>query len=185
MESDRQTLLLRSFNETIQKWIDFLDNYTLESLRQKPDENSWSLGQVYTHITDDTAWFVEQMAEAMQTSENSEKEMHEHARLMIQNNCFPDIMIAGPATGIYIPQPEKKEEMRQKLLIIKAEVNTLYASFDPSKAIGKSRHPGLLYFNTLDWLQFAEMHLRHHFRQKKRIDEQILLKKSSGPNPEL
>lgn len=178
MESDRQTLLLRSFNETIQKWIDFLDNYTLERLRQKPDENSWSLGQVYTHITDDTAWFVEQMAEAMQTSENSEKEMHEHTRSMIQNNCFPDIMIEGPSTGIYIPQPGSKEEMRQKLLIIKAEVNALYASFDLSKAIGKTRHPGLLYFNTLDWLQFAEMHLRHHFRQKKRIDEMLFGEKA-------
>lgn len=178
MSSDRQTPLLRSFNETIQKWIDFLDDYPLERLRQKPDENSWSLGQVYTHITDDTAWFVEQMTQAMKTNANSEKQMHEHARSMIQNNCFPDIMIEGPSTGISMPQPESKKDVRQKLLIIKAEVNALYASFDPSKAIGKTRHPGLLYFNTLDWLQFAEMHLRHHFRQKKRIDEMLFGKKA-------
>ncbi|HEV9036934.1 MAG TPA: hypothetical protein VGQ51_09945 [Puia sp.] len=37
-------------------------------------------------------------------------------------------------------------------------------------ATGKTRHPGLHYFNSLEWLQFAEMHMRHHFRQKKRID---------------
>ena len=92
---------------------------------------------------------------------------------MLQNNSFPDMMIEGPATGIYIRQPENKDEVRQKLLAIKTDVNRLYASFDPSKAIGKTRHPGLLYFNTLDWLQFAEMHLRHHFRQKGRIDAKL------------
>jgi uncharacterized protein YfeS len=173
MENHRETALLNAFNETIQKWIDFLDDYTLEMLRQKPDDNAWSLAQVYTHITDDTSWFVEQMAAAMQTDANSKEEMHENARAMLHNNSFPDMMIEGPATGIYIRQPENKDEVRQKLLAIKTEVNTLYASFDPSKAIGKTRHPGLLYFNTLDWLQFAEMHLRHHFRQKKRIDERL------------
>jgi len=176
MENRRETILLNSFNETIQKWIDFLDDYTLEMLVQKPNDNSWSLGQVYTHITDDTAWFVEQMAAAMQTNADSEKEMHEHARIMLQNNSFPDVMIEGPATGIFIKQPESKQEVRGKLLAIKAEVNKLYASFNPSKAIGKTRHPGLLYFNTLDWLQFAEMHLRHHFRQKNRIDQQLFSK---------
>jgi len=173
MENRRETILLNSFNETIQKWIDFLDNYTLEMLVQKPNDNSWSLGQVYTHITDDTAWFVEQMAAAMQTQADNDKKMHEHARAMLQNNSFPDVMIQGPATGVFIKQPESKEEVRLKLSVIKAEVNRLYASFDPLKAIGKTRHPGLLYFNTLDWLQFAEMHLRHHLKQKNRIDEKL------------
>lgn len=173
MESPRETILVNAFNETIQIWIDFLDDYTLETLCQKPDDNSWSLGQVYTHLIDDTAWFAEQMTAAMQTNADSEKEMHDSARIMLKNNAFPDIMIQGPATNIYIEQPESKDEVRERLLAIKTEINNLYASFNPAKAIGKTRHPGLLYFNTLDWLQFAEMHLRHHFKQKKRIDEKL------------
>jgi len=176
METNREITLLQAFNETIQKWIDFLDEYTLEMLCQKPDDNSWSLGQVYTHITDDTTWFVEQMTAAMQTRADSDKEMNENARTMLRNNSFPDILIEGPATGIVIKQPESGDEVRQKLLAIKADVNYLYAAFDPSKVIGKTRHPGLRYFNTLDWLQFAEMHMRHHFRQKKRIDEALFAK---------
>lgn len=180
METNRETILLQAFNETIQKWIDFVDDYTPEMLCQKPADNSWSLGQVYTHIIDDTGWFAEQMMAAMQTNADSEKEMHENARIMLRNNSFPDIMIEGPATGIYIKQPESKKDIRQKLLAIKTEVNNLYISFDPSKATGKTRHPGLLYFNTLDWLQFAEMHLRHHFRQKKRIDERLFRSKSQS-----
>ena len=171
-----QVALRQHFNETIERWMAQLNDYTLEMLCRKPREDAWSLGQVYSHITDDTAWFVEQMAAAIKTQDDSDKEMHEHARAMIQNNSFPDVMIQGPATGIFIKQPGSVEEVREKLSAIKEEVNKLYASFDPSKAIGKTRHPGLLYFNTLDWLQFAEMHLRHHLRQKKRIDETLFAK---------
>jgi hypothetical protein len=44
---------------------------------------------------------------------------------------------------------------------------------------GKTRHPGLLYFSAPEWLQFAEMHLRHHFLQKQRID--AFLSQESSP----
>ena len=36
---------------------------------------------------------------------------------------------------------------------------------------GKAKHPGLNYLNASEWLQFADMHMRHHLRQKKRIDD--------------
>jgi hypothetical protein len=52
----------------------------------------------------------------------------------------------------------------------------LCASHNLDNATGKTRHPGLLYFSALEWLRFAEMHMRHHFRQKKRIDEALFQK---------
>jgi len=36
---------------------------------------------------------------------------------------------------------------------------------------GKTKHPGLNYFSADEWFRFAEMHFRHHERQKKRIDD--------------
>ena len=44
-----------------------------------------------------------------------------------------------------------------------------------SKSKGKTKHPGLNYFNANEWLQFAEMHLRHHLKQEKRIEEFLKL----------
>jgi len=38
---------------------------------------------------------------------------------------------------------------------------------------GKSKHPGLGYFSAEEWLQFAEMHFRHHLTQKKLIDNYL------------
>ena len=164
---------LEQFNTTIQKWIDSVNDYTLEMLHQPPRPGSWSLGQVYTHIIDDTGWFAGQMREALATRENSEKEMHENAKAMFRNNAFPDMRIEGPATNTFIPQPQSKAELVSRLTAIREEVNSLFVSFDASRNMGKTRHPGLHYFSAGEWLQFAEMHMRHHLRQKERIDEVI------------
>jgi len=159
------------FNQTIQVWIDAVDDYSLEILRRPPQEGSWSLGQVYRHILDDTEWFVGQMGEALATRENGDEDMHEEAKRMFANNSFPDILIQGPATNTVIPQPESKEELTKRLVAIKDAVNALFAK--EAYGVGKTRHPGLLYFSAGEWLQFAEMHMRHHLRQKARIDEAL------------
>jgi len=41
---------------------------------------------------------------------------------------------------------------------------------------GKSKHPGLGFFSASEWFQFAEMHLRHHLKQKERIDRFLQIK---------
>lgn len=161
---------LEEFNQTIDTWIRHLDDYSFEMLISKPIPNSWSVGQVYMHIIEDTPWHVGQMREALRSADNNDLDMHDNAKWMFRKNMFPDIQIEGTATNESIPQPTSKEELCGKLLAIRKEVNDLYSSVDFLKSTGKTRHPGLLYFSALDWLRFTEMHMRHHFRQKKRID---------------
>lgn len=175
MEPNKAHIILDRFNETIDNWIDSLDNYTLEMLCRQPETGSWSLGQVYVHIIDDTTWFAEQVRACLLTNANREKEMHENARTMFRNNEFPDIQLTGPSTGVIMRQPETKEELRRELTSIKDKVNQLYFASDPSESTGKTQHPGLQFFNAVEWLQFAEMHMRHHLRQKKRIDDKLFL----------
>ena len=169
MEWDEATIIRQRFNDTIDTWINAIHDYTLEQLHQPPKPGSWSLGQVYMHIISDTSWFVEQIQAALQSNEHHDKDMHEDAKTMFRNNAFPDMKIEGPATNTFIPQPESKEVLQDRLTKIKNDVNR----FDFKQRNGKTQHPGLLFFNALEWLQFAEMHMRHHFRQKKRIDELI------------
>ncbi|MDB5279911.1 MAG: DinB family protein [Ferruginibacter sp.] len=50
-------------------------------------------------------------------------------------------------------------------------MNDLAARIAASKFKGKTKHPGLDYFSATEWLQFVDIHFRHHLRQKKRIDD--------------
>ena len=161
------------FNETIEKWILWLEDYTLEQLRQEPRAGSWSLGQVYVHIIGDTNYFVEQMRICVSNGENSDGEMTEFATAMFASNEFPDLRLKGPSTDSSVRQPHSKEELSEALVSIRNEVNKLNEVFDFSTSIGKTEHPGFRFFNALEWLRFAEMHMRHHVGQKKRIDESL------------
>jgi hypothetical protein len=171
MKPNTELPQLWQFDATVQQWIGQLDDYTLEMLCRPPRAGSWSLGQVYIHIIDDTGWFAGQMKGALQSRVDGDKTMHPDARAMFDRNGFPDVAIQGPATDTYIPQPQSKEELARRFAAIKTEVDALFHDFDPAVSTGKTRHPGLHFFSPLEWLQFAEMHMRHHLRQKKRIDE--------------
>jgi hypothetical protein len=173
MEKDRVNVIIKQFNETIDKWINSLDDYTLEMLCRKPQPGSWSLAEVYAHITDNNEYYLEHMKNCLSNNDNSAKKMHENAKTMFANNDFPDIMIDGPCTHTVYEQPKNKNEFAEKLVTMKEEVNRIAATTDLSKSKGKTEHPGLRFFNAMEWLQFAEMHMRHHFRQKKRIDEKL------------
>lgn len=162
--------LISRFNETIDVLIASLERYSLENLRRQPQAGRWSLGQMYTHIADDTTYFIEQMKAALATPGNSHESMHEDAKAMFARNAFPDIKIEGPATNTFIPQPDNKDGLKNRLVAIKQIINELFNNIDESNLRGKTAHPGLHYFTALEWLQFAEMHMRHHFRQKERIE---------------
>jgi hypothetical protein len=173
MEIDKKNMQDR-FNKTIQQWIDYLDDYSLEMLRQRPQADAWSLGQVYVHIIEDTTFYLEQMKAALASNNlHAEKAMHTRASALFENNGLPDMALENPFNDINLRQPESKDELSESLTSIKDEVNRLLATVDLSAAKGKTEHPGFAFFDTWEWLQFAEMHMRHHVRQKKRIDERL------------
>ena len=169
---------LQRFDETADKWISCLDNYSLPMLHQQPANGSWSLGQVYTHIISDTRFFIGQMKLALADTENYDKQMRNDAVEILNNNDFPDIQISNPSAS-QPPQPLDKNEILAGLTAIKQDMYELCLANNLDESKGKSLHPGLLYFNALEWLRLAEIHMRHHFRQKKRIDA-ALFQKSSG-----
>lgn len=170
MGTDNLPELLKQFNSTIESWINYLDDYTIELLQQHVANTVWSLGQVYVHIIDDTRYFVTQMKIAVATDDNNEQTTQAAAKELFVNNEFPDIKIAGPATDTFIRQPDSVVALSQALEQIKDEVNNLFSG---EIRDGKTAHPGLGYFTAQEWLQFADIHMSHHFRQKKRIDNNL------------
>jgi len=174
METSKVKALLIQFNHTTQHWIDQLEHYSIDMLLQRPQADGWSLGQVYVHIIEDTNFYLEQMKAALASKNRyAERSMRSRARIMFQNNDFPDMALENPFNDINLTPPQSKDELVQALTSIKAEVNSLFDNIDLSTALGKTEHPGFAFFDAFEWLQFAEMHMRHHLRQKKRIDEKL------------
>jgi len=179
---------IEQFNHTIEGWISELDSYSLEQLHARPDAESWSLGQVYMHLIDETTWYLGQMESCLAHKEHAEEEMIDRAKTMFANNEFPNEQIKGdPFIANNIPQPTSTAQLHTGLNDIKRTANRLVkrlgnrlddisrksetgGSATGGSATGKTKHPGLGYFSGEEWLQYAGMHIRHHLRQKERLD---------------
>jgi hypothetical protein len=158
-------------NQIIDFWINELAHYNFNQLCTKPSSGHWSMGQMYMHLVNDTNYFVEQMKICVGTNDNMNEEASANAKKMFFNNSFPDEIIEGAASNSLISQPGNKEELESGLSYLKNEINKVEKIISRTSFKGKTKHPGLNYFNAKEWLQFTGMHLRHHLKQKKRIDD--------------
>ena len=163
-------MLVEDFKQSLDVWINQLETYDSKQLYAKPSPNSWSIGQVYMHLIENTDWFLEQAKICSSTNENANEEASLAGKAMLLDNEFPDAVLEGPPENHATQQPESKSQLISDLKQLKNEIFGLGKVIYASKFKGKTKHPGLGYFNAVEWFQFAEMHLRHHLRQKKRID---------------
>jgi len=161
----------KDFNDTLDIWIKAVEQTDFSKLCAKPTSISWSVGQVCSHLIEATRFYLKQAKLCLSSTKNATEEMTPFAKAMFLNNEFPEKPIKGPASHEDIPQPKSKEELLNSLLKLKKEFIRVANLASTSQVIGKTKHPGLHYFNAIEWLQFSEMHLRHHLRQKKRIEE--------------
>lgn len=164
-------MLIENFNRTIEIWIDALEGYDYDQLIARPTPDSWSVGQVYMHLLQDTSYYVEQIQICVTNNDQASDQPTPAGKIMLLNNDFPDEILEGAPSNAYMPQPESKDWLTAAMLNLKMAVNNVATLISESPFHGKTQHPGLGYFSAIDWLQFADMHLRHHLRQKKRIDE--------------
>jgi hypothetical protein len=161
-------------NNTIDIWINALRSYELDTLQAKPDKNSWSLGQVYMHILADTNFYIEQIEYCLTHNENQSEQMTDFAVALFSNNEFPDIKIKGDASASEtMPQPTNKNDVTYQMILLRDQLNLLSARVSSTSSVGKTKHPGLGYFNAQEWLRFSEIHMRHHLRQKRRIEQAL------------
>jgi hypothetical protein len=162
--------VIKNFNQTIDHLIKELEKYDFEELCSKPSVESWSIGQMYLHLVYDTTFFIQQIEVCLSNNDHAEDDASSNAKEMFRSNAFPDERIEGAPSNAEIPQPESKAQLMKDITEIRSRMNTLAAMILKTRFKGKTKHPGLNYFSAEEWLQFADMHLRHHLRQKKRLD---------------
>lgn len=167
-------MTILQLNSTIDTWINALYNYNIETLQKKIEKDSWSLGQVYIHILDDTNYYIEQIELCLTHNENQLEEMTEFAINLFFKAEFTEQKIKGdPSAGQSMPQPGSKENLINQMMSLKNRLNLIWLEVIKSENVGKTKHPGLGYFNAQDWLKFSEIHMRHHLLQKRRIDDAL------------
>ncbi|UZR97177.1 DinB family protein [Chondrinema litorale] len=159
------------FNKTIDYWIDELSRYSIEQLLIKPDNKSWSLGQVYEHLIEDSNWYNSQIKLALASDAYATIETSDKAKELLERGSFENKKIKGVALNASkVKQPTSVSQLKSDMENLKNDTNMLWDEMQITSSNGKAKHPGFGYFNCFEWLAFSEMHMRHHVTQKENID---------------
>jgi hypothetical protein len=165
---------IERFYRTFDIWTAALQHYSIDDLTTKPAPTSWSMGQLFNHLISETQFYISRIEVCVVTNRNSDKEMTSEGKEMFLNNSFPDERLQGAPSNSRILQPKNKEELVEEFIDLGRAMNSAAVLMKETDFNGKAKHPGLGYLSASEWLQFADMHMRHHLRQKKRIDEFLI-----------
>src|SRR5688572_11682589 len=164
-------MLIGNFNNTIDIWQKSLQGYDYRQLTARPSTTGWSIGQVYIHLLEDTSYYLGQIHVCITNNDYATEGATLEGRVMLSNSDFPNEILEGAPSNAFVPQPESKEQLMTDLSNLRSHMNLAAIKISESPFSGKTQHPGLGYFSAHEWVQFADMHFRHHLRQKKRIDD--------------
>ena len=168
--------LYNRFEKQANKWLTSLDNYTMEELLKKPSEESWSMGQVYIHIATANKYFLGKNANALANGDDftTGKSKTKWGRLVFLFNMFPPMSVKMPKkdTGGTEPiQPESKEQIERKIRENLTFFKEIEAKVSQAPKNQVKKYPFLGYLNAAEWYTIAGLHMKHHLRQKRKLDK--------------
>ena len=162
--------LIKRFSQTMATWKQQLKRYSYQELCTQPDPESWSIGQVVLHLIEETNWYMDQLSVCLESDENKEEAPTDNFKNWLAQNGFPNKRFKGPADLPTPPQPGSKEALLDQFNDLISRVRNMGKLIEETESVGRAPHPGHGYLNAREWFQYAEMHMRHHFRQKDRIE---------------
>ncbi len=157
---------------TANVWEKELEKYSDEDFQSKSAHNLWTIGQVYEHITSNSLNFhAVQIERCLLSSVNTFKTKSLIGYLCLTLKRIPHIKIKiSPEENIEPSQPVDIQFIKNRLNEVKEQFFYLALAIDSSKIKGKINHPGMGYLHAKEWLVFIEMHIRHHWKDKQKID---------------
>ncbi|MGB7393142.1 MAG: hypothetical protein WA913_01990, partial [Pricia sp.] len=130
--------------------------------------------QLYQHIIDETTWYNGQLEISLKDDENVTVVTTDQAAALFKAGSFADKRIKGdPLISDNVKQPITIDQISSDMDKLKIDTNKIWEKMNNTPTFGKSEHPGMGFLTGFEWLQYSEMHMRHHFKQKRRIESFI------------
>jgi hypothetical protein len=169
--------VLKEFQEIAKTYNQLLVRHSIVQLKQQPNAFSWSLGQVFFHLSNETFNYgFLQIDKCLTSNRNKSGSKTEEGKIFYKRGGFDDVRIKSP-TNMEPSLNFTKNELRTILQKAESEMKAYTNKISSSSFQGKAKHPGLGYLDAAEWYFFITKHWLHHLRQVNRIEG--FLKESS------
>lgn len=170
--------LFQRFENLNNVWLKDLEKYSDDQLKVRPNEASWTLGQVYNHLLiTNQNYFKKQIESCINKNFYTLEAKNWEAKLILLLNMLPPrkyIRYKMLENLENTPsQFESKEEFKKQFSSILFDIKLITEKLCDAHPYQKSKHPSLGMLNAVEWFQMMNIHMEHHLSQKKAIDEML------------
>jgi len=165
---------LQRLEETMNHYIQRLQTFSMEQLTYKPEEEEWSIGQMYMHLIGASLHMhirhIELCLDPGESPLAGEGEKSDAGRAVFQQGSFPPVRIRVPASPAYTPaQPASREQLAQGMKQVLERMKELQPLLEQPAVRYTVDHPRFGGLNAVEWFKLVEMHYRHHLLQLDRL----------------
>ncbi|WP_168118624.1 DinB family protein [Paenibacillus sp. HB172176] len=165
---------LQAFETVVERYSIELESFDMERLMKKPNEEDWSIGQMYMHLIQSAQFLhlhnVDQCLAGSEVTVDAAEEKTERGKGAFELGSFPPVRIRVPASPQYTPkQPESKKQLTDGFLRVVERMKRTEAAVSKVPVSRKMVHPGFGALNAQEWFLLIEMHYRHHLSQLERL----------------
>jgi hypothetical protein len=164
----------------VNQYINSLEDYSDEQFFLKPNEDTWSLGQMYEHlVTSSNFFFLANCVRCIEKRKGQEGgEKNQFGEKLFLKGSFPPVKLKIP-DPIRGPEPVAKtrQEYRPILEKILVDSKNLIEAVNKDDGSYKALQVAMGWLDAKEWYALHEMHYRHHLRQKTELENIISTEK--------
>lgn len=158
-------------------WLHSLENYNDEPFLDKPDKSSWSLGELYDHLSNGTIdGHLKKFHDCIEQKNGSLKGKRKFkGKMLFLFGSIPNKKIKNPNHETKPPvQPENVKEAKNNMIKLLKHMNDAGQLIGASNPKYKTEHRLFGYLNAEEWYKLIGMHFKHHLKQKKKLDKRLI-----------
>ncbi len=171
--SGAEGAIYNNLETVVNQYINSLDDYSDEQFFFKKDEETWSLGQMYEHLTVSSQFFF--LANCVRCLEKRKGQLGgdktHFGKQQFKYGGFPPVKLKIP-DAIRGPEPVAKtrEEYKSILKKILVDSQNLIEAVSNDDGSYKALQVAMGWLDAKEWYYLHEMHYRHHLRQKTELE---------------
>ena len=174
----KTTEILVRIEELTHHYLDELQQLSIEQLKLQPNENEWSLGQLYLHLVKTALYMqignIDKCRSQSANAVDPVGEKTEAGVAVFTLGGFPPERIKVPASPQYTPeQPTSKQQIIDGMQTVLQRMKGIEPLLEDISPRCTSLHPRLGALNAKEWFALIEMHYRHHLLQLDRLKASI------------
>lgn len=167
---------MAAFKKRSEKWYLDLQNYNQQKLYQKPSSDQWCLAELFDHIIRVAYTYqIPNFKKCINRDIKKGNAKNGIAYLIFNLHIIPYRTIrmeSFPPTIAkkFTPEILERDSLEEKFRIFITEINANGTLLKQADASIKHSHPFFGMINASEWFSLVEIHMRHHERQKKRLE---------------